>query len=78
MQAVFTSSYLHSAIIYVAVILFSIYVYSGSNGYPISSIGEVYNNLKVRSAVNSLPYSAAAEHRVPACVTGRAHLSSIK
>ena len=70
MQAVFTSSYLHSAIIYVAVILFSIYVYSGSNGSPISSIGEVYNNLKIRSAVSLLPYCAAAEHGVPTSVTG--------
>lgn len=52
-QAVFTSSYLHSAIIYVAVVLFSIYVYSGSNGHPISSIGKVYDNLKARSAVGS-------------------------
>ncbi len=51
-QAVFTSSYLHSAIIYVAVVLFSIYVYSGSDGHPISSIGEVYDNLKARSAVS--------------------------
>ena len=54
MQAVFTSSYLHSAIIYVAVVLFSIYVYSGSDGHPIGSIGEVYENLKARSAVSLL------------------------
>ena len=52
-QAVFTSSYLHSAIIYVAVVLFSVYVYSGSDGHPISSIGKVYDNLKARSAVRS-------------------------
>ena len=59
MQAVFTSSYLHSAIIYVAVVLFSVYVYSGSDGRPISSIGEVYGNLKARSAVSS------RSHRLP-------------
>ena len=51
MQAVFTSSYLHSAIIYVAVALFSLYVYSGSDGYPIGSIEDVYNNPKARSKV---------------------------
>ena len=49
----FTSSYLHSAIIYVAVVLFSLYVYTGSDGYPIGSIGEVYDNLKARSAVSA-------------------------
>ncbi|CAK0737642.1 hypothetical protein CVIRNUC_000946 [Coccomyxa viridis] len=54
-KAVFTSSYLHSAIIYVAVVLFSIYVYSGSNGHPISSIGKVYDNLKARSAAVPVP-----------------------
>lgn len=63
-QAVFTSSYLHSAIIYVAVVLFSIYVYSGSGGHPISSVGEVYDNLKARSAVrsrsNRLPHAWTA------------------
>lgn len=56
MQAVFTSSYLHSSIIFVGVVLFSVYVYSGSNGAPISSIGDVYNNLVVRSAVSNLTH----------------------
>ena len=62
-QAVFTSSYLHSAIIYVAVALFSLYVYSGSDGYPIGSIEDVYNNLKARSKVSmSLPSHCRAPH----------------
>ncbi len=53
-QAVFTSSYLHSSIIFVGVVLFSVYVYSGSDGAPIASIGDVYNNLVIRSKVRGL------------------------
>lgn len=52
-QAVFTSSYLHSSIIFVGVVLFSVYVYSGSDGAPIASISDVYDNLVIRSKVSA-------------------------
>lgn len=67
MQAVFTSSYLHSSIIFVGVVLFSVYVYSGSDGAPIASIGDVYDNLVVRSKVGASSALCSVCHTL-ACI----------
>ena len=51
MQAAFISSYLHSAIIYVAVLLFAYTVYLAAD-YPLGSISQVYDNLTIRAQVH--------------------------
>ncbi len=48
MQACFVSSYLHSVIIFVAIILFSLSIYTGSKE-PLTSIDQIHANLMARS-----------------------------
>ena len=46
LKATFTSSYLHTIIIYVTVCLFAFKFYA-SNIYPVGSIGQVWDNLQI-------------------------------
>ena len=64
-QAAFISSYLHSTIIYVAVLLFAYTVY-GAASYPLGSIDQVYQNLLIRAKVRAEPHHV----RVMCCLPG--------
>ena len=50
LQAAFISSYLHSAIIYVCVLLFAFTTYFTAS-FPLGSISQVYDALTIRTAV---------------------------
>lgn len=59
LKATFTSSYLHTVIIYVTVCLFAFKFYA-SGIYPVGSIGQVWDNLQLMA--ENLPVAGMPPH----------------